>query len=210
MKGYIFDLDGTLIDSQWVWRDSTIEIFEELHLENPLDVYKDIRSFSLEEAGYYIIERFSLSLSYEELSEMIIENVKQKYDQQVKAKEGVIEKLKSFHQQGIKMIIATASEHELIEICLKRLGIDQFMEYIITTSQYQTNKKTEAKIYDKACELLALNKEDVLVFEDALHAIETLKKHNYQVCGIYDEDNVDHQGRIKSLVDYYILDWPSF
>ncbi|MFQ6862638.1 MAG: HAD family hydrolase [Beduini sp.] len=210
MKGYIFDLDGTLLDSQWVWKSSTVEIFEELELPNVEELYLEMRSFSLEEANDFIIERFQLPYTRDEMIERVSVKVKEKYDHLVKAKDGVLEKLKAFHEAKIKMVIATASEKEFILGCLDRLGITDLMDHIITTSEYNTNKKDEAVIYDEACKLMHLNKEEVVVFEDALHAIETLKKNGYRVYAIEDDDEIDHRQQIQQLADRYIRDWNEF
>ena len=210
MKGYIFDLDGTLLDSQWVWKSSTVEIFDELGLPDVDTLYLEMRSFSLEEANDFIIERFQLPYTRDEMIERVSIKVKEKYDHLVKAKAGVLEKLKEFHEAGIKMTIATASEKEFILGCLNRLGIAELMDHIITTSEYNTNKKEEAVIYDIACKLMHLDKQEVVVFEDALHAIETLKKNGYCVYAIEDDDELDHRQQILQLADRYISDWNEF
>ncbi len=210
MKGYIFDLDGTLLDSQWVWKESTIEIFDEFGLPNANELYLQMRSFSLEEAYDFIINMFQLSCSRDEMIHRVSKKVKEKYTYHVLAKEGVLEKLQEFHKQGIKMVIATASEKEFIMDCLERLGINQLMDAIITTSEYHTNKKEEVVIYDEACKIMRLHKDEVMVFEDALHAIMTLKKHNYYVCAIEDDDETDHRQEIMKLADCYLKSWKEF
>lgn len=210
MKGYIFDLDGTLLDSQWVWKSSTVEIFEELGLPDVEELYLAMRSFSLEEANDFIIAKFHLPYTRDEMIERVSVKVKGKYDHLVKAKEGVLDKLKEFHEAGIKMVIATASEKEFVIGCLERLGITSLVDHIITTSEYNTNKKEEAVIYDVACDLMNLTKEEVIVFEDALHAIETVKRNGYHVYAIEDDDEKDHRQQIQELADRYIRNWKEF
>lgn len=206
IKGCIFDLDGTLLDSQWVWKSSTEELLEELGIYNSQQVYETIRSFSLDEAVNYIITTYHLKMTPAEVINKVSNLVKSKYDYQVQLKTGAYEKLLQFKKEGKKMVIATASEYEYIMPCLIRLKINELMEAVITTSQYSTNKR-EPLIYDKATAIMQLKKEEVLVFEDALHAIETLKKFQYQVCAIYEEEEKNNQLQIKQLADIWIENW---
>ena len=209
VKGYIFDLDGTLLDSQWVWKSAVEELLQGYHIQDIDALYESLRAFSINEAIDYIIDRYDLNVNADNIFQQLSDIVSAKYDHEVSLKEGAYDHLLEFKQEGKKMVIATASEYDFIVPCLKRVGIFDLMDAIITTSQYHTTKK-ETVIYDKACELMGLSKEEVIVFEDAMHAIETLRNAQYQVYAIYDEDEAANQDKIRQLANCYLESWLQF
>lgn len=101
------------------------------------------------------------------------------------------------------MCIATASERELVEAALKRLGMESYFEGILTCSELHTGKDTP-EIYYKGMALLGTNQEDTLIYEDALHAIETAVQAGFTVIGVYDDSAKKEQALIRTLANRYI------
>lgn len=83
IKAVIFDLDGTLVDSMWMWEDIDIEYLGRYGLSCPEDLQKAIEGMSFTETAVYFKERFGLPDSIEEIKEawiaMSLENMKRKF-----------------------------------------------------------------------------------------------------------------------------------
>lgn len=83
IKAVIFDLDGTLVDSMWMWEDIDIEYLGRYGLSCPEDLQKAIEGMSFTETAVYFKERFGLPDSIEEIKEAWIAMSLEKYEKEV-------------------------------------------------------------------------------------------------------------------------------
>lgn len=203
MRGIIFDLDGTLLDSMSIWKDIASRYVRRKGYEPREGLDKVVSSMSLMQALSYIKQEYGIADSLEQMVNEVNEMVADFYRYEVKAKPGVERFLAEAKKQGIKMCIATASERELVEAALERVGVASFFEGILTCSELNTGKDSP-DIYYKGMELLGTNNEDTLIYEDALHAIETAAKEGFHVIGVFDASARKEQKQILALVERYI------
>ena len=88
-KAFIFDLDGTLVDSMWMWKDIDVEFLSAYGYECPEDLQKSIEGMSFSETAVYFKERFALPLKLEEIKQIWTEMSLEKYRREVSLKHGV-------------------------------------------------------------------------------------------------------------------------
>lgn len=208
IKGVIFDLDGTLLLSMHVWDTIGSTYLRSLGIEPDADTDYIIKVSTVEEAAAYFCRRYGLSVTPEEITRAINDELVYQYREVLFPKDGVMDMLEKFKAAGVKMFAATATDRHLIEPCIKRCGIYNYLEGMLTCTEVGVGK-SEPTIYRLANEALGLEKEEVAVFEDALYAIRTAKKDGYFVVGIYDDSMKDYQDKIKALVDLYVPDYTS-
>lgn len=208
IKGVIFDLDGTLLLSMHVWDTIGSTYLRSLGIEPDADTDYIIKVSTVEEAAAYFCRRYGLSVTPEEITRAINDELVYQYREVLFPKDGVMDMLEKFKAAGVKMFAATATDRHLIEPCIKRCGIYNYLEGMLTCTEVGVGK-SEPTIYRLATEALGLEKEEVAVFEDALYAIRTAKKDGYFVVGIYDDSMKDYQDKIKALVDLYVPDYTS-
>jgi len=125
------------------------------------------------------------------------------YNGGVRLKKGAYDFLKSLRDRNIRMILATATDRFLVEPALKHNKIHGFFEKIFTCAEVGAGKN-EPLIYEKSLEFLGLEKQSVLVFEDAHYAALTAKSAGFRVVGVYDKWESEN---IKTYCDYYIESW---
>jgi len=202
-KYYIFDLDGTLIDSMPVWSDFGLEFLKKEGVVPDFDYKKDIMRLSFKETAEYFIKVFGIKKTADEIIKGITEIYADKYKYEIPLKEGVYEFLEKSSNSGIKMSILTASERYYIIPLLKRLGIEKFFDRLITCSEINMNKQN-GEIYNKACEILGYKKEYTAVFEDAMHAVKSAKEGGFFTVAIYDEAEKDNVENIRETSDLFI------
>ena len=201
----IFDFDGTLFDSMFIW-DNVGEIYlRSLGKEPKASMNKDVRTLSLYQSACYFKEKYEIALSVEEIMAGINQTIEHFYIYEVQPKASVISFLSELKQQGISICIATASDRYQIEAALKRCGIEDIFEAVFTCTEVG-HGKDEPVIFRKAMEYFDADRSNTVVFEDALHAIQTAKKDGFIVASVFDRSE-KRQNEIRDISDCYIPDF---
>lgn len=202
IKGIIFDLDGTLLDSMGIWDTLGEDYLLSLGIQPQAGLRERLRDLSLKQAAVYFRNQYHVELSVGEILRGIHSMIENFYIKEVQLKDGIKELLDLCLKNNIQMIIATATDKDLVIEALERLNIKDYFINILTCQEIG-HGKDEPDIYLKALEELKCFQEEVLVFEDAIYAIKTAKKAGFQVVGVYDQSE-SNQDMVKELSDYYI------
>ena len=205
IKGAIFDFDGTLVDSMFIWDTIGEEYLRSLGKEPHEDLKETFMTLTLEEAAEYYREHYGVSLSVKEIVDGVNAMVEQTYRTKVTLKPGIAEYLAWLKENGVRMCVATVTDRYLVEETLERLGVRHYFSEIFTCAEVGFGKDKPV-IYQKALEHLETEKRDTYVFEDMLFALNTAKTDGFPTVGVYDRHEV-HQDELKELSDYYIRDF---
>lgn len=203
VKGVIFDLDGTLVDSMWVWNAIDREFLGDYGYQVPIDLNSRIGGMSFTETAEYFQEHFSLPLTVEEIKERWNEMAFDKYCHEVCLKPGAEAFLKHLKARGIPLGIATSNSRRLVEQVLKSHGIDGYFAFIVTACEVKAGKPAP-DIYLKAAENLGVLPEECLVFEDIPAGILAGKAAGMLTCAVEDFWSRDKREELLRLADYYI------
>ena len=205
VKGAIFDLDGTLLDSMFIWDTIGEEYLRSLGKEPHENLKETFMTLTLEEAAVYYREHYGVTLSVKEIVDGVNAMVEQTYRTKVTLKPGIAEYLAWLKENGVRMCVATVTDRYLVEETLERLGVRHYFSEIFTCAEVGFGKDKPV-IYQKALEHLETEKRDTYVFEDMLFALNTAKTDGFPTVGVYDRHEV-HQDELKELADYYVLDF---
>ena len=204
IRGAIFDLDGTLTDSMYIWDEAPKALVRKYGGDPPEDLAEDIKQMSLREASAYLKERFSLPGSVEELMEDINGLVAEEYRLRVPMKPGADRLLARLKARGIPCCIATASESGQAREALERLGLWHYFQFAVSCVQY--GGKTGPEVYLEAARRLGTTPAETVVFEDAPHAVRTAKAAGFPVCCVYDGSAREARAEMEALADWYVED----
>ena len=202
-KAVIFDLDGTLVDSMWMWEDIDIEYLGRFGISLPSDLQKAIEGMSFSETAAYFKERFSLPCTLEEIKADWNRMAYEKYAREVPLKPGAGRFLAEMKRQGIPMGIATSNSMELVRAVLGRHRIADCFGTICIGCQVAKGKPAP-DIYLKAAADLGVRPEECLVFEDVPMGILAGKNAGMEVCAVEDAFSEDQREEKRRLADYYI------
>lgn len=205
LKGMIFDFDGTLFDSMFIWNTAGEVYLSSIGKEPQENLQTVLKPMSLYQSAGYIKSRYHVPLSVEEIMEGINRTVEDFYFHTVKPKPGVIPWLEELCARKIKMCIATATERYQVEAALKRCGMRQFFSEIFTCTEAGSGKESPL-IFRAAMEHLCTNRGNTAVVEDAFHAIHTAKADGFPTVAVYDSHE-SRQKEIREMADVYLPDY---
>lgn len=205
-KGAIFDLDGTLIDSMSVWEEIDREFLKNRNISIPPDYIEKINSMSFKEVAKYTIEKFNLKESEEELIKEWNEMAIYEYSNKIKLKPNVKEYLEKLKENNIKIGLATSSPKSLYEPVLKNNHIYDYFDALNSLEDVQRDKNYP-DIYLLVAENLKLNPQECAGFEDILVGINTMKKADFKVIGVYDKYADSDIEEIKKISDKFIYNF---
>lgn len=203
VKAVIFDFDGTLVDSMWMWGKVDIEFLGSHGIEVPADLGRSIEGMSYTETAVYFRDRFKLDMTIDEIKHTWHVMAEEKYEKEVFLKEGALDLIRYLRKNGIKTGIATSNSMELVEKCLVNNKIMEEFDCIKIACQVKRGKPFP-DIYLAVANDLSVEPESCLVFEDIPNGIKAGKSAGMKVCAIYDEDAKLRTEEIKSLADYYV------
>lgn len=206
VKGVIFDLDGTLVDSMWMWQDIDREFLSNYNIELPEDLQDKLEGMSFDETANYFKQRFQLTETMEEIQDIWNTMAWNKYATQVPLKEGVFEFLNYLKENHIPCGIASSNSKELIELVVNKYNISSYFKTIRNSNEVSKGKPSP-DIYLLVAKELGVNPKRCLVFEDVVQGVQGGKNANMQVCNVYDKHSHKDHEKLKRLADYHIRNY---
>ena len=205
MKTYLFDFDGTLVDSMPVYASMMLHILDEFSVPHDADIIKTITPLGYRGAAKHFIS-LGLHLPEDELVALMTARAVDAYTHRVEAKAHVIDALRALHQRGDSLNVLTASPHAMLDPCLKRLGIFDWFDHVWSCEDFGTTKSDPA-IYRLAAGRIGSPVGDVWFLDDNPGADKTAKAAGMRVCGVYDDSSAEYTDEMKRICDAYIEDF---
>ena len=207
MEAAIFDLDGTIVDSMWLWSSLADRFLLSMGIEPPAGgFFRRFRKMTLDESCQYMQENFDIGRDASEIKRGIEELIAVHYREKFKPKPHVLEILEEFRDRQIRMVLATASYESMANIVLERYSIGDYFEFVQTVDNTGL-KKSGPEFFQLIIDRLDIEPESIWAFEDALHCIESAKRCNLNIVAIEDESASADRERIKEIADIYIEDF---
>lgn len=203
-KNIIFDVDGVLIDSMSIWKNSANLYLSEVHgIDAPPEVDKNCATMSLLEAGEYIKTLYpQLTISPQELATGVAEFIRERY-WKAAAMPGMVETVQELKDAGYTLYLATASERENVRGALANLGVWDCFRDIFTCTEIGFSK-SYTEYYDDVAKRIGVPCKELIMIEDSLHSMVTAKKAGLTVVGIYEESSADKVEEIQAVCDVYL------
>ena len=204
MEAVIFDLDGTLVDSMWMWREIDIEYLGRFGIPLPEGLQSEIEGMSFSETADYFKTHFPAIT--DDIDKMKAEWNKMawdKYVNEVPLKPGVLEFLKLLKQRGIRTGIATSNSVTIVAAVLESLSVSSYFDEVHTACEVGVGKPAP-DLYLFVAKKLGVAPEHCLVFEDICKGIQAGKSAGMRVCAVRDEYSSAEEEKKAALSDYFI------
>ena len=204
-KYYIFDLDGTLLESMELWQNIYIDVLKELDIKTDYAQYLNhINHLSVADGAKFTVDNFDTKGTDEQqIADRWNLLAKSRYDNDIRLKDGAYEFLTALKEQGKILGIATSLDEEHFVNCLKRNGIfDYFSSF--TTASEAGHGKDNPKIYLMQCEKLGAEIDETIVFEDSLTGIKSAASAGFGTAAVEDKTNPAFKDELTECADFYI------
>lgn len=203
---YLFDFDGTLVDSMPTFVSAMLRILDENGISYDDNIIKIITPLGLSGTAQYYIDTMGVPMSREQLMSVMKEYMMDAYFYTIPAKKNVPRVLQALKNRGASLNVLTASPHITLDACLKRLGLWELFDNVWSCDDFNTTK-ADPDIYVRAAAKMNTTPQKVLFLDDNLNADLTAKAAGMQVCGVYDESSKDYVAQMQETNNFYIFDF---
>lgn len=206
MKYYLFDFDGTLVDSMPAFIGVMMRILDENNIPHDKSIVKIITPLGYIGTAKYYREALGVNVAEDELVATMHKYARGEYENSIPAKNNVIDVLRTLKARGADLNVLTASPHAALDPCLKRLGVYDLFTNVWSCEDFGTTK-SDPEIYRMAAEKMGTTVDNVLFLDDNYNADKTAKSAGMKVCGVYDDSSAEYVDDIKGISDFYIYDF---
>ena len=205
MTTYLFDFDGTLVDSMPTFVSCMLRILDENDISYGDDIVKVVTPLGLEGTAKHFIS-MGIDKPLEAIMQTMADYMMDAYLYHIPAKPYVEETLRYLKEKGCSLNVLTASPHITLDPCLKRLGLWELFDNVWSCDDFATTK-ANPDIYRQVAERLGKPIREILFLDDNINADKTARSAGMRVCGVYDESSADNIDAMKEATDLYIYDF---
>lgn len=202
VKSYLFDFDGTLVDSMETWAGVHMQALRDGGIPVPDDFVNTITPLGNYRASIYTLS-LGLSTPLEQYLETVRDTLFAAYSTRIEAKPGVVETLLRLRQEGARLQVFTASPHLYVDVCLQRLGLWDLFENVWSIDDFGMTKG-QVEIYQAAAERLGLPVSACAMVDDNYTAIATAKAAGMRTIAVYDTLSASSEPALRETADVYL------
>ena len=201
---YLFDLDGTLVDSMSIgWAKTLLGFLDERGIVYADDLIKNVIALGLSGCAAYYKAHFDLKETQEEIVEYFVRAMRYRYETDIPLKAGVKDGLIALKGAGMRLNVLTASPHVFLDPCLKRLGVYDLFENHFSTDDFHL-PKSDTALYSLIAERLGVELSECVLVDDSIAAIKTAKQAGLKTIGVYDEVSASYEQEMRETADQYV------
>ena len=200
---FFFDLDGTLIDSNGIWKQIDKDFLARRNLPYTKEYYDGVAHTALPLAAEFTKDYCHLEESCEEIMAEWMELASDMYATDVTVKPGVVDYLEQCRARGERMIVLTSSVPEHCRTALTHLDLMKYFERILFAQELGLEKKNP-ECFKKAAAIMDVKPEDCTVYDDSVAACRGAKAAGMQVVGVYDAYFDMTVDEMQQVCDRYI------
>lgn len=203
LKGVMFDVDGTLLDTMTAWHDDGARYLARFGIEAEPGLGDILFAETALSGAQYLIDHYGLSLSREEVAAGVTQEMEDFYRTEAMPKPGAVALLEALADRNIPMTVVTSTDGRCIDDAFRRLGLHRFFQGIYSAGDMKTTK-SEPVIYRAAADRMGTAAAETYLFDDGLYALRAAKSFGYGTVGVYDSVSEADQPAIRRTADYYV------
>jgi HAD superfamily hydrolase (TIGR01509 family) len=196
-KVYVFDLDGTLVNSMPYFERGMLSVADDEGLKYDEETIKIITPLGYLGSAKYYISELGSKRSEEELVESFKEKLYREYTTNIYLKNGVEKYLRTLHKEGGRLFVLTASPHLVTDACLKKNGVYDLFEKVWSVDDFGLTK-SGTELFFEVAKTIGCEPSDVNYFDDSLIALKNATAAGYNTYGVYDRHTEEELDAMRS------------
>ncbi len=201
---YIFDFDGTLVDSMTPAVSVLLGYLDERGVKYPDDIVKTIIPLGYKGIASYYVNEFALKETPQEVYKVIVELLEGVYANEVTPKPEVEKTLETLKSRGASLNVLTASPHEFLDPCIKRLGWEKYFDNLWSSDDFNM-KKAEPFIFIEAAKRLGKQPSECFMVDDNVKALFSAKQAGLKTIAVYDSFSAEYEEEMRAFADKYAV-----
>ncbi|MEY4452585.1 MAG: hypothetical protein RIT51_263, partial [Actinomycetota bacterium] len=181
-KAVLWDLDGTLIDSEPYWMKSEIELAERHGATWTEEDGKSLVGMALKDSTRLMGERFGVELDQDKVINELTDSVTEQLRREIPWRPGAQELLRELRRKGVKTALVTMSLRRMALQVVESIPFKAFD--VIVAGDDVVHGKPHAEPYLKAAQLLGVDPRDCVAFEDSISGILSAEAAGTKAVGI--------------------------
>ena len=201
---YVFDLDGTLVDSMPYFTRGILSVADEWGIKYTGELIKILTPLGSRGRAEYYINELGVDEPVDDLVKKFENRLYKEYSTNIKPKAGVGEYLTSLHSEGARLFVLTASPHLVTDVCLRVNGLYDLFEQIWSVDDFGL-KKDGTELFFKVTQKIGCLPSDVQYFDDSLIALTNAGKAGYRTYGVFDNHSQEDLCRMRSIAQETVM-----
>ncbi len=202
-KIYIFDLDGTLVDSMSCFAKAITDFLDDMGARYPENIVEIITPMGYQQGAAYFKEYLGVDMSATAMADAMQENAYIQYRDEIELKSGVYDFVSKAKAEGHSLYVLTASPKRMVEVSLKRNGVLELFSNLFSVEDFDM-PKSNPEIYKTVAEKIGCKLSDIAFFEDNIANINAANKAGVFTVGVYDTTGECFKDRMKAEAKVFI------
>ena len=208
MTGFVFDMDGCLLDSIHLWHEAEQHVLDLVGVKLTKEERDELNTLTREEAGAWFHEKFGILGSGEEVARTIVDYMIDSYRNKVQPNPGVTEFLAALHNAGAPMCVLSSSPQEFLQAGLGHADLKRYFEDdLIISAEDRGWTKRMPSTFTQVCELLGTQPADTWLFDDSWYAVQTAHETGLHVIGVHSSDRCGTHDELGRYADKVVDDF---
>jgi len=182
-KAILFDMDGVLIESEFLMRHSAIQALAEWGIEAKHEDFREFTGMGEDMFVGGVAQKYGHTYTYD-MKDRAYDYFGAQVKELAHVPEGVKEMLMALHEKGLVMAVCSAADLRKVRYNIQAIGVDESIFSALVTGSDVERKKPFPDIYLKGAELIGMNPEDCLVVEDAVSGIKAAHAAGMDAVGV--------------------------
>ena len=201
----IFDFDGTIADTGWIWEEVDRAFLGARGIEYTTEYARILTVLGFSSGAQYTIETYGLKEDPDDICEEWRRLGGALYRTRVELRPGAEEYIRALRAQGVKTALATSNEPDLIQ-SMEHVDVEELFDVRIHARDVGTTKD-EPDIYLEAARRMGVDPTRCLVFEDIEPGLRAAREAGFVTCGVKSDETAQLLDKVRDAAELYLEDW---